>query len=116
MVQSVNTGCTLGVILWRRATYVDDIITASGQQLGIDVLAEIVDTLILESHTVEHALRGLGHAWIVVALARLQRGALHNDATNLTEIYKVLKLKTIAKCSRGGHHRIFQLECAYIYF
>lgn len=71
-VQSVNTAGTLGIIGWTAATDVHNHIRVDVLNLRIDILNEIVDTLILQTHTVEHALGRLGHSRIVVALAGME--------------------------------------------
>ena len=80
------------------------------------MLTEIIHALVLQTHAVQHPLRRLCHSWIVVTFTRFQGSALHDDAANLFQIYKVLKLKTIAKRTRGGHHGVLHLQRPYIYF
>ena len=74
----------------------------------INCLNEIVDAFVLESDAVEHSHRRLSHTGIVVALARMQRRALHDNAAQLVKGHEILKLKAIAEGARGGHHGILQ--------
>ena len=70
------------------------------------MLAEIIDALVLQTYTVEHALCGFGHTRIVVTLARNQCCAFYNNATYLVEGHEVGKLDAVAEGSRRGHHGV----------
>ena len=113
--QLVNTGGTFGIVLGRRAADVHQHIGLDVLHFRINMLTEIIHALVLKSHTVEHALGSLGHTGVVVALARLQRGAFHDDAANLTEVYEVGKFNAVAKRARGSHHGILQFQFSYLY-
>ena len=95
--------------------YVDYHIGVDILDLRIDMLAEIIYALILQAHTVEHSLWCLCHSGIVIALARLQRGALYNNAAYLVKRYKIGKLQSVTKSSRGCHHGILEFQMMYIY-
>ena len=54
LVQRVDAGCTFGIVLWRRTADIDDHIRIDILNLRIDMLTEVIDTLVLQSHAVEH--------------------------------------------------------------
>ena len=113
LVKLVDAGSTLGIVVGRRAAHIYNHVCVDVLNLRIDVLAEIVYTLVLQAHTIEHTLRGLSHTGIVVALARIECGALNDDATYAVERHEVGKLQSISECSRCGHHGILQFQTAY---
>ena len=113
IVESVYAGGTLGIIVWRRTAYVDNHIGVDILNLRIDVLAEVVYTLVLQTYAVEHTLGCFCHTWVVVALSWIERGTLDDDAADAVEWHKVGKLQTISECSRCGHYGILQLQTAY---
>ena len=83
--------------------------------LRIDVLAEVVGPLVLQPHAVEHARSRFGHARIVVALARLERGAFHDDGSYFFQRHEILKLQPIAEGAASRHHGIGQPQLIYLY-
>lgn len=60
---------------------------------------KIVDALVLQTYAIKHARGGFGHARIVIALAGVERGALHYETAKAVEIDKIGKFKAIAKCA-----------------
>ena len=79
------------------------------------MIAEIFHALVLESHAVQHTLRSLSHARIVITLTRLQGGSLYDDATDFLQWHEVCKFQTIAEGSRCRHHWILQFQLMYVY-
>ena len=79
------------------------------------MLAEIVNTLVLQSHTVEHSHRSFSHAWIIVTLTRLKRCTLHDNTSNTIKWNEIGKFKSISECARCCHHRILQMQIIYFY-
>ena len=63
------------------------------------MLAEIVNTFVLQSDAVEHAAGCLCHAWVVVAFTRIECGAFDDDAAYVFEIDEVGKFDAVAKCA-----------------
>ena len=61
------------------------------------MLTEVIDTLVLQSHAVEHPGRGLCHTGVVVALTGLQGRSFHDDATNPVKGHEIGKLQPIAE-------------------
>ena len=80
------------------------------------MFTEVVNTLVLQTHTVQHTTGDLCHTRIVVTLTRLQRRTFYDNATQTSEVYKILKLNTIAKRTTGSHYWVLQTQRAYIYF
>ncbi len=78
------------------------------------MLTEVFHTLVLQSHAVQHTTGSLCHTRIVITLTRFQRRTFHDDATQTAKVYKVLKLKAIAKCTTGRHHWVLQCQRTYI--
>ena len=62
------------------STHIDYHIGVDILYLRIDVLDEIIHSLVLQTHTVEHPRGGLRHAGIVVSFPMLERGTLDYDA------------------------------------
>ena len=67
------------------SAHVDNHIGINVLDLRINVRAEILHTLVLQTYAVEHALRRFSHTRIVVSLARLQGSALHDNTANLLQ-------------------------------
>ena len=116
MLQRIHTSSTLCIILWRGTTDIHNIIALRRQQLGINMLTEIIHALILQAYAVQHTLWRLCHSRIVIALTRFQCSTLYYDTTNTFKIYKILELQTIAKRTRGSHHRVLHFQSPNIYF
>ena len=114
-LQGIDAGGALGIVLRRRAADIDNHIGVDVLNLRVDVLAEIVDTLVLQSHTVQHALCRLGHTGIVIALACMEGSAFDDDASQTVQGYEVLKLQPVAESPARRHHWVLQRQCAYIY-
>ena len=72
------------------------------------MLTEIVDTLVLKAHTIEHALGCLCHTGIIVTFTGMQRCTLDNDATQAIKGDEISKLQPVAKGARGCHYGILQ--------
>ena len=115
IVESVDASSTLGIVVGRRTAYIDNHIGVDVFNLRIDVLAEVVDTLVLQTNAVEHTLCCLSHTRIVVALARIERSALNDDATYAVEWHEVGEFEAVAECSRCGHNGILEFQTAYFY-
>ena len=77
------------------------------------MLAEVVDTLVLQTHGIEHTRRRLGHTRIGVALTMVERGTLDDDTAETVEVYEVGKLGAVTECARCCHHRVGKFELAY---
>ena len=92
----VDAGGALSVVFHGGAADIDDEVGVDILDLGIDVLAEVIDALVLQSDAVEHTAGGLVHAWVVIALAVVEGGALDDDGAYLVEWYEVLKLYAVA--------------------
>ena len=56
------------------------------------MLAEVVDTLVLQPYGIEHPRWGLGHTRIRIPLARMQRRPLDHDPAEALQLYEVLVL------------------------
>ena len=80
------------------------------------MFAEIVHTLVLQAHTVQHTTGRLCHTGIIVTLTRFERRTLHNNASNTIERHQVGKFQPIAKGARSRHHRVLQPQFSYLYF
>ena len=115
IVESVDAGGTFCIVVGRRTAYIDNHVGVDVLYLRIDVLAEVVDTLVLQTDAVEHTLCCLSHTRIVVALARIERSALNDDATYAVERYEVGEFEAVAECSRCGHNGILEFQTAYFY-
>ena len=85
LIQLVDARSTLGITLRRMSAHVDNHIGINVLNLRINVRAEILHTLVLQTYAVEHALRRFSHTRIVVSLARLQGSALHDNTANLLQ-------------------------------
>ena len=114
-VEFIDAGGALGIVFGRRTAHVDNHVGVNVLYLRIYMLAEIVHALVLQAHAVEHSAGGFGHTRIVVALARMQRSAFHDDAADAVEGHEVGKFQSVAKRSRCGHHGIFQAQSFYFY-
>ena len=79
------------------------------------MVAEVVHSLVLQSHAVEHSRRCLSHSGIVVSLTRLQSRAFYDDAAYLVEAHEVGVFQSVTECAGGCHHRILQPEPVYSY-
>ena len=99
LVESVYPCRTFCIILWRRTAYVHYHIGVDILYLRIYVLTEIVNALVLQSHTVEHSRCRLCHSRIVVALSRMQGGALHDNAAYLTKFHEISIFRTVSECA-----------------
>ena len=80
---------------------------------GIDFLAEVVYSLVLKPHGIEHTRRRLGHTGIGVAFTVVEGGTLDDDTAKAVEVYKIGKLGAVTKCARCCHHRVGKFELAY---
>ena len=78
------------------------------------MITEVVNTLVLQSHTIQHTTGRFCHSRIVVTLTWFQCRPFHDDATNTIQRHKVSKLQSVAKRARSRHHRILQRQSAYI--
>ena len=107
-----STGC---IVLGRMSGHVDQHIGLQILQLRINLFTEIIGSLVLQSHTVEHARRGFRHARIIVAFARCQSGSLDNKPAQAVQVNKIGELQAVAKGAGSRHHGIFQIQSAYLY-
>ena len=71
---------------------------------------EVIHAFVLEPYGVEHTAWGFCHTRIRVALAMVECGALHNDASKAVQIDKIGEFFAISKGSRCSHNRVFQLQ------
>ena len=115
LLQRVDTGSTLGIVLRRRPAHVDDHVRVDILDLGVDLLTEIVHTLVLQTHAVQHSTGRLRHPGVVITLAGLQRRTLHDNAANTVQRHQVGKLQTVAEGARGRHHGILQRQILDLY-
>ena len=115
LLKRINASSAFCIVVRCRAAHVNDNVCIDVLHLRIDVLAEVVDTFVLQAHTVQHATGRLCHARIVIALTRMQRCSFHDDTANLIKWHKILKLQPITKRSRCCHHRILHRQLSYIY-
>ena len=115
MLQLVNTGCTLGIILRTGTGHIHNHIGVDVLNLRINVLAEIIHSLVLQSNAVEHSRCGLSHTRIRISLTRVQCGSLNDDTTQVFQIDEICKLQTVAECTGSGHHRILQIQSSNLY-
>ena len=109
VVERIDTGRTLGIVVDRGAAHIHNHLGADIAHLRIDMGTEVVDTLVLQTHTIEHARRRLGHTRIGVAVAGMEGGTLHDDAAKLMKRNQVGKLKTIAESARSGHYGVLEM-------
>ena len=115
LVEGIDAGGTLGIVFGRTATDVDNHPRVDILNLRIDVGAEIIDTLVLQPHTVEHTRSDFGHTGIVVALAWTQGGSFDDNAANLMQRHEVGKLQSIPESARCGHYRVGEFQVIYLY-
>ena len=115
LIQLIHTCRTLRIALRRVSAHVYDHIGIDVLNLRIDVLAEVLHTLVLKSHTVEHSLWSFSHAWIVISLAWFQGSTLYDDTSDFLQRNEISKLQSVAESSRCSHHWILQLQILYIY-
>ena len=79
------------------------------------MLTEVVDTLILQTNTIQHTTGSLSHTWIVISLTRIQCCTLYDDATYTVKGHKISKFQTIAKSAGCRHYGVLQRKTAYLY-
>ena len=97
LLERIDAGCALGIVVGRRTADVDNHIGIDVLNLRIDVLTEIIDTLVLKPYAVEHAAGCLGHTGVIIALTGTEGSALDNDAANAVEGHQVGELQPIAE-------------------
>ena len=114
MLQFAHTSGAFGIVLRTVARHVHHHLGGQRLHLGIDMSAEVIHALVLQPHAVEHPLRRFGHTGIGVALAWMQGGTLHDNASQLTEVNQVGVLEAVTKRAAGGHHGILERETAYM--
>ena len=114
MLQLVDTGRTLGIILGTNAGDIHNHVGADILNLRIDMLAEVIHTLVLKTYAIEHSLCRLCHTGIGISLAGLQRSAFDDDTANIFQVHEILELQTVAECSAGGHYGIAELKACYV--
>ena len=105
-VECGNAAGAFGIVLGRRTAHVHNGVRTNVGELGIDVFGKIVDSFVLQADAVEHARCGFRHARIVIAFAREEGGAFHDESAESIEIDKVGKFHSVAESAGSGHHRI----------
>ena len=113
-IQFVDTSSTCSIIVRTATRYVNNHVGRDIFYFRINMLAEVIHTLVLQSHTIQHTACCFSHSWVVVPFARIQRRTLHDDTTNLREIDQISKLQPISECTRCCHYRIHHLQPCYI--
>ena len=113
--QFVDACSTFGIVLGRIARYVYKYIAVNVFQLGVNMFAKVVDSLVLQSDAVEHTRGCFGHARVVVSFARVQGCAFYNETAQTVEVYEVGKFQTVAKCAGGRHDGVFKCKVADVY-
>ena len=114
-IEFINSPCTFGIILGAIARYIDNHIGFDVLYLRIDMLAEVINTFVLQAYTVEHTLCRLRHSGIGIALAGLQGGALDDNTSQLTQVYEVLIFYSVAKGTAGCQHGVDKVQACYVY-
>ena len=79
------------------------------------MLTEVVHTLVLQTHTVQHATGRFCHTGVVITFTRMQSRSFDDDTANAIQWYKISKFKAIAKRTGGSHDWILQREASYAY-
>ena len=110
VVELINHLSHVTVLLDGGAADIDKYLGINILDARIDLAAESLDTHILQSHGIEHARMGLGHAGIGVALTTLAYSAFDDDTAQTGEVDKVGELLAIAEGAGGGHHGILQRD------
>ena len=106
MVERIDASGTLRIVLGSGSADVDDDVGVNVLDRRVDVVAEIIDAFVLQSHAVEHSFRRLHHARIVVAFAGVERRTFDDNAANAVEGHEIGKFKTVAERAGGGHDGI----------
>ena len=76
---------------------------------------EIMHALVLQSHGIEHTHGRFGHTRIRVSFPMMERGTLHDDASDFLQVDEILELQSISECTRCGHDRVRHVQFTDVY-
>ena len=80
----------------------------------VDVLHEVVYTLVLETYRIDHSRWRFGHTRVGVAFASFQSRSFDDDAAQSAEVDEVGELFSVAEGSRSRHDRVLHDEFSYV--
>jgi len=107
MIQIIDDVGSLHIILYSRSGYINDHIKYEYPLSADRYVQQNNPTPVFCNPTALSIPIGVyAHAWVRITLTMMKGSPFYNDTTNLSEVYKILKLLSVSKGTRGGHNRV----------